>query len=177
LINRAIALTGLGKTEEALSAYKSALEASPDNLELRYEYAQLLAANKQGEQAIAELKRVAKSEDPAIVGAAANLLGRLKAFDACTQALDSALAKKPVADLHVRRGVCRHGANDDKGAEADYQAALGVDASFAPAHYYLGMHYLSLKQKKKAKAALEKASELGGDSGVGKAAKKELKGL
>lgn len=176
-INRAIALTGLGKTKEALGAYEVAVAGSPDNLELRYTYAQLLAANHQKEQAIGELERVATSDDSAVVGAAANLLGRLKAFSKCVKVLDAALTQKKVADLYVRRGVCRHGAKDDEGAEEDYQLALSVDPGFAAAHYYLGQHYLGMKQKKKAKAAFEKTVELAGDTGVGKAAKKALEGL
>jgi hypothetical protein len=61
---------------------------------------------------------------------------------------------------------------DDAGALADYNAALAVDASFAPAHYYLGMH-LAKKDKKKALEHLDKAASLAKGEGVGPAAKRE----
>jgi tetratricopeptide (TPR) repeat protein len=77
----------------------------------------------------------------------------------------------------VRRGVCRHELNDEAGAKADYDAALKLDPNFAAAHYYVGKHYQAKGDKKAALAALEKAAQLGGDSPVGKLAKKELEEL
>ncbi len=177
LTNRAIALAGSGKSDEALDAYKSAVEASPDDLQLRFGYAQLLAQAGQNDAAVAQLKEVVKSSDPAVVGAAANMLGRLGAFAECIAGLDRALKEKENADLHVRRGVCRHGMKDNAGAQKDYEAAIGVDANFAPAHYYLGRHFKELGKKKQAKEHLMKAKELGKGSPIEKAAADAMKGL
>jgi tetratricopeptide (TPR) repeat protein len=177
LTNRAIALAGSGKSDEALEAYKTAVEASPDDLQLRFGYAQLLAQAGQSGAAVSQLKEVVKSSDPAVVGAAANVLGRLGAFAECIAGLDRALKEKEDADLHVRRGVCRHGMKDNAGAQKDYEAAIGVDANFAPAHYYLGRHLKAAGKKKQAKDHLTKAVELGKGSPIEKAAADALKGL
>lgn len=177
LTNRAIALAGSGKTDEAMNAYKVAVEASPDDLTLRYDYAVLLAKKGQNDEAVAQLREVIKSSEAAVVGAAANVLGRLKAFADCVGGLDRALKTNESADLYVRRGVCRHGLNDDAGAQQDYEKALKLDPDFAPAHYYLGMHFKSAGKKKQAKEHLAKARELGKGSPVEKAAADAMKGL
>ena len=174
LVNRAIALSGSGKTEEALDAYQAAVQAAGDNFELRYEYAQALAENDKKAEAIEQLKQAIQSSDPATVGAAANLLGRLQAFAECIAGLDRALKAKKNPDLFVRRGACRHGMKDDAGALADYKAAVEADASFAPGHYYLGRHYLAGGKKKEAKQHLQKAAELGAGTPLEAAAKKAL---
>jgi len=174
LTNRAIALSGAGKNEEALGAYDKAVKAAPDNLELRYEYAQVLAQSDKKTKAIDELRQVIQSPDPAVVGAAANLLGRLQAYAECIAGLDRALKAKPNPDLYVRRGACRHGMNDDAGALADYKAALDADANFAPGHYYIGRHYQAMGKKKEAKEHLTKAAELGAGTPLEGASKKAL---
>ena len=174
LTNKAIALAALGKADEAFAAYKAAVAASPDNLELRYEYAQLLAKADKKEAAVEELRQVIQSPDPAVAGAAANLLGKLGAFAECIAGLDKALKAKASPDLYVRRGACRHGMNDEAGALADYQAAVAADDKFAPGHYYLGRHYLATGKKKEAKTHLAKAVELGAGTPLEPAAKKAL---
>lgn len=173
LTNKAIALAAQDKPE-ALDAYKAAVAVSQDNLELRYEYAQLLAKDGKKDAAVDELRHVIESPDPAVAGAAANVLGRLGAFAECIAGLDKALKAKPNPDLYVRRGVCRHGMNDDAGALSDYQAAVAADAKFAPAHYYMGQHYAATGKKKEAKAEFAKAAELGAGTPLEAAAKKAL---
>lgn len=173
LTNKAIALAALDKPE-AFEAYKAAVAVSSDNLELRYEYAQLLAKADKKEAAVEELRAVIQSPDPAVAGAAANMLGKLGAFAECIGGLDKALKAKPNPDLFVRRGACRHGMNDETGALADYQAAVAADDKFAPGHYYLGRHYLATGKKKEAKTHLAKAVELGAGTPLEAAAKKAL---
>jgi tetratricopeptide (TPR) repeat protein len=177
LVNRAIALSGAGKSAEALKAYADAVAAAPDALELRYEYAQALAENDKKQEAIEQLKQVMRSPDPAVVGAAANLLGRLGAFAECIAGLDKALNVKKIPDLFVRRGACRHGMKDDAGALKDYKAAVEADESFAAGHYYLGRHYLATGKKKEAKQHLNKTVELGAGTPLEAAAKKVLAGI
>jgi tetratricopeptide (TPR) repeat protein len=174
LTNKAMALAASGKTAEAEPAYKAAVAAAPDAFELRYEYAQLLVQAEKKAEAIDELKQVIQSPDPAVAGAAANLLGRLGAFAECIAGLDRALKAKANPDLYVRRGACRHGMNDEAGALKDYQAAVEADSNFAPGHYYLGRHYLATGKKKEAKTHLAKAAELGAGTPLEAAAKKAL---
>lgn len=172
LMNRALALESAGNKDEAVKAYAAAVEAAPDNVELRYAYAEVLANGGRNDQALEELRKI-NSEDPKIVAAVATQFGKLKAFSDCVGALDKVIKNKPTPDLHVRRGVCRHETNDDAGAKTDYEAALKLDPNFAAAHYYLGMHFKSKGDKKAALASLEKAAQLGGDSPLGKNARKE----
>lgn len=173
LVNRALALEAAGKTLEAVKAYGAAVQARPDDVELRLAYADMLLTTEQPGPALEQVKVAAQTGEPALLAAAAHLFGRLKAPAECVGALDRALAAKATAELHVRRGVCRHAAGDDSGAKADYDAALALDASFVPAHYYLGMH-LRAKNKKAALEHLKKASELGKGQGLGKAADEAL---
>lgn len=183
LMNHALALEATGDAAGALQAYGQAAAAQPDNLEIAYAYGELLAGAGKKDEAIAQMKKVAGSDDAKLLAAAANVLGKLGAFGECVAALDKAIGKagktKEAAGLHVRRGVCRHEMKDDAGAKGDYDAALALDADFAPAHYYLGMHFRDAGKKKEAIAAFEKAAKLAGDQGVGPGAKKaldELKG-
>ncbi|HMJ13967.1 MAG TPA: tetratricopeptide repeat protein [Polyangiaceae bacterium] len=177
LTNRALALEAAGNTDEAVKAYAAALAASPGNVELGYAYAELLAESGRKEQALDELKKLAQSDDPRVTEAVANLFGKLGAFNECIAVLDAALKKKPRAELFVRRGVCRHELDDETGAKGDFEAALEQNAEFAPAHYYLGMHYRHKGDKKQATAHLTRAVEHGKNMAVGQAAEKALNEL
>jgi tetratricopeptide (TPR) repeat protein len=160
----------LGKKDEALAAYGAAVKARPDDPQLRIAYAELLAAAGKREEALTELRAVQNVEDPTLLAALGVRFGRLKAFPDCIASLDKALKLRDAADLHVRRGVCRHDFGDDAGAQADYDAAIKLDAKFAPAYYYLGRH-LEKKDKKKALEALDKAQKLDPTGPIGKQAK------
>ena len=177
LMNYALALEATGDSAGALGAYGKAVKAQPDNLELRYAHAELLTGAGKKDEALAELRKVGAGGDAKLIAAVATLFGKLGAFADCVGALDKVIAKSPQADLHTRRGVCRHELKDEPGAKKDYDAALALDAKYAPAHFYLGMHYKTAGKVKEAKAALEKAVELSGGKGVGEAAKKELSEL
>ena len=128
------------------------------------------------DEALSELRAVQNVEDPTLLAALGVRFGRLKAFPDCIAALDKAIKLKAAPDLHVRRGVCRHDFGDDAGAQADYDAALKLDANFAPAHYYLGRH-VEKKDKKKATESLEKALKLDPNGPIGKQAKEALEDL
>lgn len=173
LLNRALALETAGKNDEAVKAYGAAVAAKPDNVELRLAYADMLSSAGQSGPALEQVKKAAETDDPKLLAAAAHLFGRLKAPADCVGALDRALKLAPSADLQVRRGVCRNGAGDKAGAKADFDAALKLDPSFAPAHFYLGMH-LRGENKKAATEHLKKAAELGKGDSVSKAANDAL---
>jgi Flp pilus assembly protein TadD len=170
LVNRALSLEALGKKTEAMAAYGAAVKARPDDAQLRITYAEYLAASGKKDEALTELRAVQNVEDPTLLAALAVRFGRLKAFPDCVAALDKALQRKDSADLHTRRGVCRHDFGDDAGAQADYDAAIKLDANFAPAYYYLGRH-IEKKDKKRALEMLDKAQKLDPSGPVGKQAK------
>lgn len=176
LVNRALSLEALGRKEEAMSAYGAAVKAKPDDAQLRIAYAEYLTAAGKRDDALTELRAVQNVDDPTLLAALGVRFGRLKAFPDCVAALDKAIKLKDSADLHTRRGVCRHDFGDDAGAQADYEAALKLDDKFAPAYYYLGRH-LEKKDKKKALESLEKAQKLDATGPIGKQAKEAAEEL
>lgn len=170
LTNRALALEALGRKDEAMAAYGAAVKAKPADAQLRITYAEYLAAAGKRDDALSELRATQDVEDPTLLSALAVRFGRLKAYPDCIAALDKAIKLKDSADLHTRRGVCRHDFGDEAGAQADYDAALKLDDKFAPAYYYLGRH-LEKKDKKRALDALDKAQKLDPSGPIGKQAK------
>jgi Tfp pilus assembly protein PilF len=171
--NRAVALDQAG-SKDAVAAFKDAVEAAPNDKEVHYLYADAMARAGNEAGAIAELKPLVASDDVGVLASAGRLLGKLKAFDECIAALDKVISAKDVAELRVRRGVCKRGKKDDKGAEADFNAAIQADAKIAAAHYHLGQIKREHGDKKVAKVELTKAAELDPSGGIGVAAKKAL---
>lgn len=178
LLNRAVALEALGKKDEALAAYGQAAAARPNDAALHAAYGGMLSEAGKSKEAIVELKAAISTDDPALLASIASVLTKEGAFADCIQAVEKAMAAKKVPALLVRRGICKAGAKDEKGATADYEAALAMDANFAPAHHYFGL-LLAPKDKKKALEHLDKAAAAAGDKGIGPEAKKkaaELRG-
>ncbi len=178
LLNRAVALETLGKKDEALAAYGQAAAARPDDASLHAAYGGLLSEAGKSKEAVTELKAAIQSDDPALLASVASVLTKEGAFSDCVQAIEKAMTQKKVPALLVRRGICKAGAKDEKGATADYEAALAMDANFAPAHHYFGI-LLAAKDKKKALEHFDKAAAAAGDKGIGPEAKKkaaELRG-
>jgi Tfp pilus assembly protein PilF len=173
LLNRAVALEALGKKDEALKAYGAAASVRPKDMVLHAAYGQLLSEAGKQQEGLAELKIAAGSDDPALLASVASVQTKAGAFDDCIATIGRALAQKKVPALLVRRAICEDGKKDDKAAEADYQAALGMDANFAPAHHYLGLHLAAKGDKKAALEHLDKAATLAGDKGIGPDAKKK----
>jgi tetratricopeptide (TPR) repeat protein len=171
-LNRAVALEALGKKDDALGAYGAAAAVRPKDMVLHAAYGQLLAEAGKEKEALAELKTASGSDDPALLASIASVQTKAGAFDDCIATINRAMAQKKLPALLVRRAMCEDGKKDDKGAEADYQAALAMDANFAPAHHYLGLH-LASKDKKSALEHLDKAAALAGDKGIGPEAKKK----
>lgn len=104
----------------------------------------------------------------------AHRLGKTKKYADCVEAFSAAIKlKDSEPGFFLHRGLCQHGLKKLADERADYEAALAIDDKFAPGWYYLGMSYLD-DDPKKAKDALTKAVEHGGDSPVGKRAKQQL---
>jgi uncharacterized protein (TIGR02996 family) len=178
LLNRGLALSQKGDATGAASAFEQALAARPEDDEVRFLYAEALAEKGDRDGAVRELSRLGKSSgDLAVLASSGRLLGRLKAFSPCIDALDRAIAKQPDAELFVQRGLCKHGAKDDEGAGADYEASVAKDPSYAAGYFYLGQHRRVRGDRKGARTALDKAVALDPEGGVGKAAQKALQGL
>jgi|HubBroStandDraft_6_1064221.scaffolds.fasta_scaffold275451_1 Flp pilus assembly protein TadD len=165
-----------GDVDAAGKAYEAAL-AKGEDPQIRFAYGTLLVENKQPDRAASELRKAldATKDDPAMLASVGRLLGSVKAYGDCVRAFDRAIKLKAgEAELYVRRGTCKHELSDEDGAQQDYEAAIKADPKFAPGHYYLGMSRLAQKKRQTAVSELEKASQLGGDGPMGKAARAKL---
>jgi tetratricopeptide (TPR) repeat protein len=174
LTNRALAYDDLGKDDEAAKAYDAALQVLPDDQQLRVSYVAVLMRLGKKDQVPPLLKiAVDKSSDLDVLSASAIWYSKLSLFQECVGAFDKAIKVKAVVELYVRRGVCKHGLNDETAARKDYEQAATLDPKAAGPHYYLGLS-LAASDKTKALAELNKAVELDPSGEFGKRAKDEI---
>jgi tetratricopeptide (TPR) repeat protein len=174
--NRALALGALG-SPEAKAAFEKALSKRPDDGWLRYYFAAVLVLEKDRDRALSELKKIVVG-DASLGTSVSELYGVLKDFPGCVSALDQAIQqeKAPSAELLVRRGRCKVGAKDMKGAESDFRAAVQAAPNEPIGHFYLGKHLWASGAKPEGKKELERARELGPETPFGKEAAEKLAG-
>ncbi len=168
-----------GDVDSASKAYEAAL-AKGEDAQIRFAYGSLLLDKKQPDRAAVQLKKAldGAKDDVALLVTVGRMLGSAKAFGDCVRAFDRAIQMKATdPEWFVRRGICKHELSDEKGAEADFEASIKVDANFAPAHYYLGVSYASRDNRLKATQELMKAQKLAGGSPLAKAAADKIKAL
>jgi tetratricopeptide (TPR) repeat protein len=168
-----------GDLDGAGKAYEASL-AKGEDAQTRFAWGALLQEHKQPEKAAEQLKKAldATRDDAPLLVSIGRLLGSTKAYGDCVRAFDRAIKIKATdPEWYVRRGTCRHELKDEDGAQKDYEAAVKADPKFAPAHYYLGLSFLVQKKRLNATLELEKAVKLGGEGGIGKAAKDKLEEL
>jgi len=177
--NLGYALGLKGDLEGAGKAYEAAL-AKGEDAQVRFAYGALLLESKQAERAAEQLKRAldGTKDDAPLLVTLGRMLGSAKAYGDCVKALDRAIKIKATdPEWLVRRGTCKHQLEDEAGAQADYAQAIQVDAKFAAAHYYLGLSYLTQKNRLKASIELEKAAKLGEGGPIGKSAHEKIEEL
>lgn len=172
LQNKGLALFDLGRQPEAASILEKAVAKAPDNEELRFAYAQSLMASDQEQKAMVQLEKLNQSSSVEVLASIADLFGRAAAWEQCIGALDRAIEQQPAAELQVKRGLCKHGKQDEDGAKADFEAAIQTDPKSPKGHFYLGQNLKARGANKEAKAAFKKAAELDPDGKLGQAAKK-----
>jgi Tfp pilus assembly protein PilF len=143
----------------AIAEYKLALQLGEDP-GTRLALAAVLASAGKKDEALAALKKLGSSRNREVLATAADALARLGAHGECVAAYDKAIALGDAAQLRVQRGICRTELKDDAGAKADYDAALKLDANYAPGWYYLGMYWMGQKNNAEALKAFEKARQL-----------------
>lgn len=171
LQNKALALSGLGRPAEAAELYAKVLEQRGADEGLRFMYAEALLAAKQPDVAATQLEKLTASDNQEVLASVADLLGRLKRWDGCISALDRAIGKGEASELFVKRGLCRHGKEDEAGAKTDFEKAIALDPKSAKAYFYLGHNLTARGDKKGAKKAFAKVIELDPTGPFGKAAK------
>ena len=96
-------------------------------------------------------------------------------FPSCIKTFDRAVAIKDGGEVRTERALCHHGQKDDKAALDDLQAAVSIEPTYAPAHYYLGGRFAQTKQWKQAAAEYAKYLELAPNGSLAKPAAERLK--
>jgi tetratricopeptide (TPR) repeat protein len=171
--NMAMALRGKGDKEGAAAHYEQAVRVVGDNADLRYAYGSLLLEMGNKQRATTELKAAmgAAGGNRALLASIGRMLGAAGAFADCVAALDRAIDAADDAELRVRRGLCRHSLGDEGGARRDFEAAIKLNAKFAPAHYYLGEALLAGGSAAQASKEFELAAAAAPETELGKKAK------
>jgi tetratricopeptide (TPR) repeat protein len=171
--NMAVALRGKGDKQGAAAHYEQAVKASRDDAFLRYSYGVLLLEMGNKPKAASELKAALASagENRPMLASIGRLLGPAGAFADCVSALDKAIAGGDDPELRVRRGICRQSLKDDAGARSDFEAAVKLDAKFAPAHFYLAESLLAGGNAAQALKEFETTTRSAPDSELGQKAK------
>jgi Flp pilus assembly protein TadD len=174
--NRAEALSALGDHAAAARVYEALLRKGEDPRH-RLGYAKALAAGGNKGEAARVLREGLRSagDDRDRVAAFGRALGGVGAYADAIAALDRAIALKSGADLLTYRALFRRSSGDPKGAKADFDAALALDPSFAPAHLYAGELLEAQGDAEGARRAYERAEAAGGP--FGERAKKRREAL
>jgi Tfp pilus assembly protein PilF len=143
-MNAAVASAGKGDQPGATQEFLAAIKIAPADPMFLLTYAHWLVVWKLGDAALTQLK-VARPEAKKMGDGALGLLAAIghemhlvQAFGDCVATYDDAIAIKDAAELRTERAACKIGVKDSAGAIADLKAAITKDASYAPAHYYLG---------------------------------------
>lgn len=122
-------LARAGKTDDALAAYRKALDADPGFVPALYFLAQVLSQTGKTTEAEASLRAAAKA-DPHHAPSRellARLLAKRKAWDEALAVLRDALTLGANAQLHTLFGDIAAAAGKQGDAEAAYHDALGLD--------------------------------------------------
>jgi tetratricopeptide (TPR) repeat protein len=177
LLGRAFAM--VKNADKAVEHYEASLRLD-DRPQVRFEYSEVLFLLGRKDKSVAQMRKALPGlgKDVERIVVVAHRFGKAQAFADCVKAFDAAIkldGKEPGYYLH--RGLCKHSLKDDEGERADYIKALQIKPTFQPAHYYLGMSWLSAKKRQKAADAFGKAVKLGPKTRVGKKARAQLDGM
>jgi tetratricopeptide (TPR) repeat protein len=173
--NIAYAHIVMGNSAKALEHYRAAL-AIEGHPRIHYQLGDLLFDSGKQKESAEHYQKAWPGfvEDLDNLVRIAHRLGKTRSYEDCVKAFTAAIKlKDSEAAFHLHRGLCRHGLKQLDEERADYEAALKVDATFAPAWFYLGMS-VKKADEAKAKEAFAKAVEHGGTTPVAKRAKEQL---
>jgi len=157
-LNAAVASAWKGDQPGATQEFLVAVRLASDDPMFLLTYAHWLGVWKLGDAALTQLKLarplVKKQGDGGlgVVAAIGHEMHIVHAWADCVSTYDDAIAMKDAAELRTERAACKIGAKDAAGALADLKAAIAKDASYAPAHYYLGNELARAGQFKDAAA-------------------------
>ncbi len=157
-----VALRKIGRTDEAIAHYKSALRLNPNYVDAHYNYGNALFASGQTQGAIEEYQQVLRLKpDYALahdnLGSALAQLGRLdEAVDQFEQGL-RLNSDSPISQNNLGKALGELGKSQQ--AIAHFQEALRLKPDYAEAHNNLGVE-LSKTDRPEAFKQLEQAVRL-----------------
>ncbi|MFH0799581.1 MAG: tetratricopeptide repeat protein [Pseudomonadota bacterium] len=162
LSNRGLVLYKLGRLDEALAAYDSALAINSNDAEVHLNRGNVLDDLGQLDEALAAYDR-ALAIDPKDASAHYNrgyVLDDLGRFKKALAAYDRAIAINPKhAKAHFNRGYVLRKLGRFKKALAAYDRALAINPKHAKAHFNRGVVLEKLGRLKEARAAYKKARQ------------------
>lgn len=176
LENAGIAMAAKGDQEGARKKLEQAAKGAPSNPMFQLTLAHWLNAwhAKEAAPHLDAALNLAKDDYGLIasIGLEYRLAGE---FPSCIKTFDRAVAIKDGGEVRTERALCHHGMKDDKAALDDLQAAVSIEPTYAPAHYYLGGRFAQAKQWKQAAAEYAKYLELAPNGSLAKPAAERLK--
>jgi protein O-GlcNAc transferase len=166
--HRGLILAALGRTQEAIDAYRGALRLNPGAPDVQNNLGNLLEATGDVRGAI-EAYRIAWRERPGMVEAATNLglaLQRLGEYVESVTVLQQAAALRPgdvILTGHLAAAHNNYGASlEQRGASGEaepaYRRAIALDPHFAEAHFNLGKSLATQGRQEEAIAAYREAT-------------------
>jgi Tfp pilus assembly protein PilF len=179
-MNAAVAAASNGDQAGGTKEFLVAVRLAPDDPMFLLTYGHWLGVWKLPDAALTQLKLArpaAKKMGEGGLGVLASVgheMHVVQAWSDCIATYDEAVAIKDAAELRTERAACKIGAKDDAGALADLKAAVAKDASYAPAHYYLGNELARAKQFTDAAAQYDAFLKLEPAGPMATAAQKKL---
>jgi len=161
-LNKALALYGMGKTEEAEAHVRKAAELDPYWAVPYSELGRMLGETGGLDEGIAAYQK-ALELDPMLAEAHSNLsvlYMRKGDFESAAKELRTKLNIEPDASAWSNLGGCMVALNRLDEAEAAYRQSIGMQPDNAAAHYNLGVVLASNNRISEALAEVRKAIEL-----------------
>lgn len=175
--NLGVALGAKGDEAGATAALAEAVKLSPKDPLGHLTYGQWLGKWKKADAAKEQFLQAEKlaNGDVGVLASVGFELKNVGAFADCVRILDLTLAKKEAAELRTYRALCKLGAQDKAGAQADLEAAVAKEPKYGPAYFYLGGRYADAGKWKEVVTAYETYLKLEPDGPLRKAAEDRIK--
>lgn len=174
--NLAAALAARGSQDLAIKEFEAAIEITPAEPMLQLTFAHWLNVwHVRGAGVHLDAAGKLAKNDYALVASIAHEYRMAGEFESCVKTYDRAVAIKDGGEVRTGRALCRVALKDEKAALDDLKAAVAVEPTFAPAHYYLGGRLGVAKRFKDAAAEYAKYLQLDPNGSLAKQAGERLK--
>jgi Tfp pilus assembly protein PilF len=165
-----------GDRDAAIAQFEEALRREPANAKLHVQFATWLNRwHIRGAAANLDAARGLAQGDYAMnvtIGHEYRLAGE---FASCVATFDQLVAQKDGGEVRTERALCKIGLHDDSRAEGDLRAALAVEPTFPPAHYFLAGRLAVARHFKEATAEYQAYLSLAPDGPLADEATERLR--